>query len=118
MSPASKRATSPRSAAGFLIHAAEIDGERVGQRRNLTMPGLSITVGEMVEALKRVAAQDLPDLKLGDITVEPDPFIEKIVATWPLDASHERATALGLPRDPDLDTIVRAYIEDYVTVAP
>jgi hypothetical protein len=67
---------------------------------------------------RSVAAQDLPDLKLGEITVEPDPFIEKIVATWPLDASHERAIALGLPRDPDLDTIVRAYIEDYVTGAP
>ena len=46
--------------------------------------------------------------------MERDPFIEKIVATWPLDAGYERATALGLPRDPDLDTIVRAYVADYV----
>ena len=47
---------SPRSAVGFLIHAATIDtAPASGTRRNLTMPGLSATVGEQIEALRRVA---------------------------------------------------------------
>src|SRR5690606_31454822 len=46
---------SPRSAVGFLIHGATIDTEAVGARRNLSMPGLSATVGEQIEALRRVA---------------------------------------------------------------
>ncbi|MYE65052.1 MAG: SDR family oxidoreductase, partial [Acidimicrobiaceae bacterium] len=42
---------SPRTAAGFLIHAAELDTSRLGGRPNLTMPGVSVTVGEQMEAL-------------------------------------------------------------------
>src|SRR5262249_22134228 len=45
----------PRSAVGFLLHAATIDPAAVGPRRNLTMPGLSATVGEQISALRRVA---------------------------------------------------------------
>src|SRR5690606_19396427 len=46
---------SPRSAVGFLMHAATIDGEAVGPRRCLTLPGVGVTVGEQIEALERVA---------------------------------------------------------------
>ncbi len=46
---------SPRSAVRYLIHAAELDGDRVGPRRNLTLPGVAVTVGEQIEALERVA---------------------------------------------------------------
>jgi nucleoside-diphosphate-sugar epimerase len=45
----------PRSAVGFLLHAATMDSAAAGPRRNLTMPGLSATVGEQIAALKRVA---------------------------------------------------------------
>ena len=45
----------PRSAVGFLLHAATIDGEKIGPRRNLSMPGVSCTVGEQIEALRKVA---------------------------------------------------------------
>ena len=48
---------SPRSAVGFLLHAATIDGGRLGPRRNLTMPGVSVTVGEQIDALRRVAGE-------------------------------------------------------------
>src|SRR5258707_11751033 len=47
----------PRSAVGFLLHAATMDSAAVGPRRNLSMPGLSATVGEQNEALKRVAGE-------------------------------------------------------------
>ena len=49
---------SPRSAVNFLIHAAQIDGAAVGPRRNLTMPGVAVTVGEQIEALERIAGAE------------------------------------------------------------
>lgn len=99
---------SPRAAVGFLLHAATIDGARVGPRRNLTMPGLAITVGEMVEGLKRVAGERVA----ARIRFEPDPFIERIVAGWPRTFDAARATALGFRAETDFDAVVRAHIED------
>src|SRR5215831_18090069 len=46
---------SPRAAVGFLIHAASLTRAQLGPRVNLAMPGVSCTVGEQVEALRRVA---------------------------------------------------------------
>ena len=46
---------SPRAAVGFLIHAATIDTAPLGARRNISLPGLSATVKEEIEALRRVA---------------------------------------------------------------
>ena len=62
---------SPRSAVNFLLHAAGLDGANVGARRNLTMPGLSVTVGEQIEALRKVAG----DKVVERIRREPDPTI-------------------------------------------
>src|SRR5215208_211445 len=70
---------SPRSAVGFLLHAATIDSAAAGARRNLTMPGLSATVGEEIAALKRVAGEKVA----ARIKREPDPFIMGIVDGWP-----------------------------------
>ena len=50
----------------------------------------------------------------GPITVERDPLIEKIVATWPLRIDSSRALALGLPLDDSLDRVVEDYIEDFL----
>ena len=99
-----------RSIVEGFIKLHELDGAALGDDRALSLPSLTVTVAEMIKALDRVAG----DRPLGKITVEPDPFIEAIVATWPLDASHQRATALGLSKEASLDDIVRAYIEDYL----
>ncbi len=66
----------------------------------------------MIEALRRVA--DAKGIALGPITVECDPVIEKIVATWPLRIDSGRALSLGLPEDESLDRIVEDYIEDFL----
>src|SRR5688500_17520894 len=48
---------SPRAAIGFLLHAAKLDTAKLGARRNLSMPGVSATVGEQIEALRKVAGE-------------------------------------------------------------
>ena len=99
---------SPRAAVGFLVHAAELDTAGLQGRRNLTMPGVSVTVGEQIEALKRVAGPDAAAL----ITESPDPDVAKIVAGWPSRFDTARADALGFVADAAYDDIIRAYIED------
>ena len=51
---------SPRAAIGFLLHAAKLDTAKLGARRNLSMPGVSATVGEQIEALRKVAGEKPP----------------------------------------------------------
>ncbi len=99
---------SPRAAVGFLVHAAELDLARLGPRRNLSMPGLSATVGEEIEALRRVAGERAVKL----IRREPDPTIMRIVEGWPRDFDTARAEGLGFRAETSFDEIVRAYVED------
>jgi D-erythronate 2-dehydrogenase len=99
----------PRSAVGFLLHAATLDLASVGPRRNLTMPGLSATVGEQIAALKRVAGEKVA----ARIRREPDPFIMNIVGGWPRDFDPKRARELGFSTaEKSFDDIIRIHIED------
>src|SRR5215203_5898770 len=99
---------SPRSAVNFLIHAATIDTARVGPRRNLSMPGLSVTVAEQIAALRRVAGDKVADR----IRREPDPVIIKIVEGWARKLDASRAESLGFTAEKSFDDIIRAHIED------
>jgi nucleoside-diphosphate-sugar epimerase len=100
---------SPRSAVGFLLHAATMDSAVAGARRNLTMPGLSATVGEEIAALKRVAG----DKVAARIKREPDQFIMGIVAGWPRNFDAKRAVQLGFTTaEKTFDDIIRIHIED------
>ncbi|MBB3316949.1 nucleoside-diphosphate-sugar epimerase [Rhizobium sp. BK181] len=99
---------SPRSAVGFLIHAASIDLEPLGARRSLTMPGVSATVGEQIEALRKIAGEKAVTL----IRREPDELVVKIVSGWPQAFAAERARKLGFVADASFDDIIRVHIED------
>ena len=99
---------SPRAAVGFMLHAAGIDLAKVGPRRAVTMPGLAVTVGEQIAALRKVAG----DKVMARIRRQPDPFIEQIVAGWPRNFAPKRALALGFKADVSFEEIIRHHIED------
>lgn len=99
---------SPRAAVGFLQHAATLDLSRLEGRIALNMPGLSATVAEEIEALRRVAGQKAVDL----IRDEPDETIARIVATWPENFTAERARALGFTAESSFDEIIAAHLAD------
>jgi nucleoside-diphosphate-sugar epimerase len=99
---------SPRAAIGFLRHAMALDTAALGARRSLTMPGLSATVGEQIEALRRAAG----DAAVRLIRREPDPVIQKIVAGWPTRFDAGRARALGFRADASFDAIIAAHLSD------
>lgn len=100
---------SPRSAVGFLLHAATMDTAAMGARRNLSMPGLSVTVGEQIAALERVAGKSVT----ARIRREPDPVIVGIVSGWPRDFVTDRALKLGFTTaEKTFDDIIRIHIAD------
>ncbi|WP_332681279.1 D-erythronate dehydrogenase [Bosea sp. (in: a-proteobacteria)] len=99
---------SPRSAVGFLVHAATMDTSAIGPRRALTMPGYSCTVAEQIETLRKVAGENV----VKRIRREIDPVIDKIVAGWPRNFDAQRATALGFKSEANFEEIIRVHIED------
>jgi D-erythronate 2-dehydrogenase len=99
---------SPRSAVGFLVHAATMDTGKLGWRRNLSMPGLAATVGEQIEALRKVAGEKAVKL----IRREPDETIIRIVAGWPRNFAVRRAAELGFKAERSFEEIVRVHLDD------
>jgi D-erythronate 2-dehydrogenase len=99
---------SPRAAVGFLLHAAELEEEKIGSRVNLTMPGVGCTVAEQIAALRRVAG----DKVAARIRRQPDPLVVRMVAGWPQRFEPRRALALGFRAEASFDEIIRVHIED------
>jgi len=99
---------SPRAAVGFFLHAATLDTAALGHARALTMPGLSATVGDQIDALRRIAGPSAVAL----IRRTDDPLVARIVAGWAADFDAARARALGFTAEADMDAILRVHVED------
>jgi D-erythronate 2-dehydrogenase len=99
---------SPRRVVAALHRAHELPGEAFGASRSLQLPGFSVAIGDMVEAVRRAGGERAYAL----IRWQHDPAIEAIVAGWPRALAAPRATALGFAADADIDEAVQAFIED------
>jgi nucleoside-diphosphate-sugar epimerase len=99
---------SPRAAVGFFMQAAQMDLAPLGARRNLTMPGLSATVADQMDALRRMAGEKAVRL----IRRQPDPVIAQIVAGWPTRFAADRAHQFGFRAESSFDDIIRIYLDD------
>ena len=99
-----------RSAVAGFIALHETAGAALGRDRAVNFPSLSVSVEEMIAALKRVAG----GRTLGEILPAPDPATQAIVESWPREMDSARGLSLGLPAEQSLDEIIQAYIEDYL----
>jgi len=99
---------SPRRAIDCLINLHEIPAERLGRARSVNLPGVSVSVAQMIDALRVVAGNAAAQR----VRFERDPVIERIVGSWPSAWDVTRATSLGLEGDIDFEAIIRAYVED------
>jgi nucleoside-diphosphate-sugar epimerase len=97
-----------RTIVAGLVRLHDLSADMLGDDRAVTFPSLPVTAGELLESARRAAGERT----LGEVIVAPDSEIVAIVSTWARRASFDRALALGLPADQDLDSIVRAYVED------
>ena len=100
--------SSPASAVAGLIAVYEASREAFGGRLALNLPALNVSVGEMLDALERVAGKAVR----ARVRFERDERIASIVANWPTGASAARAARLGLQADTSFDDIIRQYIAD------
>lgn len=77
-----------------------------GDARSINLPGISITVGEMLTALTQAGGQAARDR----VQFAADPAIERIVASWPGRIDNQRATALGFMADRTFAEIIDSFI--------
>jgi nucleoside-diphosphate-sugar epimerase len=105
---------SPARVIECFVHAHNLASERLGTDRSLILPGLAVSVNEMVSALARVAGAGAA----ARIRWERDPNVERVANTWPGRLDDSRARALGFPADATFDDVIRQYIADQGIVIP
>ena len=99
---------SPRRVTEALLHAMRLPDSAWGSNRTLTLAGITVTVGTMVEDLARVAGEAARDR----VRWQPDPAIQRIVASWPVRAEAQRARRMGFTDDGSFEAILLAHIQD------
>lgn len=99
---------SPRRVVACFLHASDLAPEAFGASRSVALPGMSVSVEEMIAALAKVAGEGVA----ARVRFEPDPFIEKIVYGWPTRFTTERAEVMGFRADERFEDVIEAFIED------
>jgi nucleoside-diphosphate-sugar epimerase len=100
--------SSPQRTVDGLVAVYEASRDAYGGRTALNLPGLNITVAQMLAALEEVAG---PAVR-ARVRFERDERIAGIVANWPTGARADRAAALGLHPETSFADIIRQYIAD------
>jgi len=100
---------SPDCAVETLIHAASLPKGALGPGCAVNGRGLTVTAGEMLGALQRVAGPETATL----VDDQPDPGIAAIVTSWPRAFACDSARALSFPADDSIDAIIAAHMKDY-----
>jgi nucleoside-diphosphate-sugar epimerase len=99
--------SSPNNTITGILKVVEVSREEFGGRTALNLPALTVTVGEMLQALKDVAGPKVAAL----VTVQPDATIKRIVGGWPPRFDCQRTHKLGLKADASYRAVIEQYIE-------
>jgi D-erythronate 2-dehydrogenase len=99
---------SPDCAVDNLMRAAMVPAEHLEGRRVINAPGLTVTVGEMLDALREVGGE----AALARVSFKEDPLVRRIVSSWPARFNVDRALGLGFARDRDFSSLVRQHLAD------
>lgn len=99
---------SPTKVVDAFVHAHELPSATWGVNRVVNLPGITVSVKEMVAALAKVAG----DVTAARVRFVPEARIEGIVKTWPARFKTERALKMGFAPDTDFETVIRDYIAE------
>jgi len=99
---------SPKRCIEAFVHAHDLPASAWGASRVVNLPGITVSVARILEALGRVAGAQVAKR----IAWKPDERIRAIVRSWPERFATPRALAMGFRPDPDIDTVIRDYIAD------
>ncbi|NMZ11189.1 SDR family oxidoreductase [Pseudomonas proteolytica] len=100
---------SPAQAIRNLIHGHELGSEQLTQGRVINMPGLSITVERMIDALRQTAGAQVAER----IRLEPNQAIERIVGSWPGAFCATYSRDLGFTADERFTDVIEQFIHEY-----
>lgn len=99
---------SPKRVVQNFIHAANIEEHLLGDDRVINLPGLTVTVAQMIDSLERLAGSEVTSL----IAYEPDAFLQRIVLTWPHYFDTKKAKQLGFVGDSSVEEIIQSFITE------
>jgi len=99
---------SPRRVVEAFIHAHDLPAAKWGSNRVVNLPGITVTVAEMIAAMGKIAGSHVARR----VSWKLDARIEAIVKTWPVRFATPRALGLGFKADPGIDAVIRDYIAD------
>ena len=97
---------SPRRVVEAFLHAHDLPSSAWPTTRVVNLPGITLSVRQMIDAMGRVAGADT----VKRVKFKPDARIQGIVETWPVRFRTERATAMGFKADTDFESIVRDHV--------
>lgn len=104
---------SPARALAYTLHACGLTQAAVGADTTLTLPGITVTVGAMLDTLARVAGPEVA----ARVTPAPDAAIEAIVASWPGEITCPRARALGFVPNTGFAELIEEHQRRMTTAA-
>src|SRR5712664_3375606 len=99
---------SPRRVVEAFMHAHDLPASAWGSNRVVNLPGITVTVAGMIEAMAEIAGAQAAKR----VSWKPDARIQAIVQTWPVRFVTPRALAMGFKADPGIDAVIRGYIAD------
>ncbi|MEB3752764.1 D-erythronate dehydrogenase [Acinetobacter sp. MD2(2019)] len=101
--------TSPRRCVDAMLHAASLPAKRLGNKRIIPLPGLTVTVADMLQALEQVAGPEAVEL----VQWQEDESIQRIVQSWPAYIDAPYAESLGFQADANFSEIIQSHIQDH-----
>jgi nucleoside-diphosphate-sugar epimerase len=105
VSPATRMACiSANRGVEALVRAAELPGDGLGVRRTVLLNGLSLSAGELWDAVRARAR--------GRVTFAPDPDAQALMDTLPKGTVSARASSLGFAHGGSLEETLRDYEEE------
>lgn len=98
--------SSPATVIHNLLHAATLDASAFGDWRTVNLPGISVTVQQMLDSLERMTSP----ATLEKVRLEPNEAINRIVSSWPGAIDNTRALQLGFQVDSHFDQFISQYM--------
>ena len=98
---------SPETVIDNLVRIKDVKAHKLGKSIVTNLPGITVTVQEILDALQKVGGTQARLL----VHEQRDPKIEAIVGSWPARFNVQRAKALGMIPDVDLEQTVKAFAQ-------
>lgn len=95
-----------------LIALHDLDDAALPAGRAMNLPSLTVTIGQMIAAIRRHGTGDGAAQAPGRITIAPDPALDRIIRGWPMGFVSADASRLGLGADADIEAVIADFLAE------